>query len=124
MNLSVLRGLSLASPTRKHFRHLQRDNRRSNTAVTRDMIPRIYVPAWCRNPPPSFVSLVCDFLERLPPQLVIHRLNGDAPPDYLLAPLWCLDKPALLRAIHEELERRDSWQGKQFTSPQMLNIDS
>jgi radical SAM superfamily enzyme len=26
--------------------------------------------------------------------------------------LWCLDKPALLRAIHQELERRDSWQGK------------
>jgi hypothetical protein len=65
----------------------------------------------------EYVSLVCDFLERLPPHLVIHRLNGDAPPDYLVAPLWCLDKPALLRAIHEELERRDSWQGKQFASP-------
>ena len=72
----------------------------------------------------EYVSLVCDFLERLPQHLVIHRLNGDAPPDYLVAPLWCLDKPALLRAIHEELERRDSWQGKQFTSPKMLNNES
>jgi radical SAM superfamily enzyme len=44
--------------------------------------------------------------------MVIHRLSGDAPPDYLVAPLWCLDKPSLLRAIHAELERRDSWQGK------------
>jgi radical SAM superfamily enzyme len=58
------------------------------------------------------VELVCDFLERLPADMVIHRLNGDAPPDYLVAPLWCLDKPALLRAIHEELERRDSRQGR------------
>ena len=36
---------------------------------------------------------------------------GDAPPEYLIAPQWCLDKPGLLRAIHAELERRNSWQG-------------
>jgi len=60
----------------------------------------------------EYVEVVCDFLERLRPDMVIHRLNGDAPPDYLIAPLWCLDKAALLRAIHDELERRDSWQGK------------
>jgi radical SAM protein (TIGR01212 family) len=60
----------------------------------------------------EYVQVVCDFLERLPPAMVIHRLSGDAPPDYLVAPLWCLDKPALLRAIHAELARRDSWQGK------------
>jgi len=60
----------------------------------------------------EYVRIVCDFLERLPVEMVIDRLNGDAPPDYLVAPLWCLDKPALLHAIHEELDRRDSWQGK------------
>jgi radical SAM protein (TIGR01212 family) len=60
----------------------------------------------------EYVQIVCDFLERLPSSMVIHRLNGDAPPDYLVAPQWCLDKPALLAAIHSELERRESWQGK------------
>jgi hypothetical protein len=64
----------------------------------------------------AYVGLVCDFLERLPPGMVIHRLNGDAPPDYLVAPLWCLDKPGLLRDIHTELERRGSWQGKRLAS--------
>jgi radical SAM protein (TIGR01212 family) len=64
----------------------------------------------------EYVQVLCDFLERLPPQMVVHRLNGDAPPDYLVAPAWCLDKPALLHAIHDELERRDSWQGKQLTA--------
>jgi radical SAM protein (TIGR01212 family) len=59
----------------------------------------------------EYVQVVCDFLERLPAGMVIHRLSGDAPPDYLVAPLWCLDKPALLRAIALELERRDSRQG-------------
>ena len=60
----------------------------------------------------EYVGLVCDFLERLPPTVVVHRLNGDAPPDYLVAPLWCLEKSALLLAIQSELERRGSWQGK------------
>ena len=64
----------------------------------------------------EYVGLVCDFLERLPPGIVIHRLNGDAPPVYLVAPLWCLDKPALLAAIQTELERRDSWQGKRLST--------
>ena len=64
----------------------------------------------------EYVQLVCDFLERLPSTTVIHRLSGDAPPDYLVAPLWCLDKPGLLRAIHAELQRRDSWQGKRVMS--------
>ena len=59
----------------------------------------------------EYVQVVCDFLERLPPTMVIHRLSGDAPPDYLVAPLWCADKPVLLRAIQEELKRRESWQG-------------
>jgi uncharacterized protein len=67
------------------------------------------VPLFTRE---EYVRTVCDFLERLSLRMVIHRLNGDAPPDYLVAPAWCLDKPALLRAIHEELERRDGWQGK------------
>jgi radical SAM protein (TIGR01212 family) len=62
----------------------------------------------------EYVQVVCDFLERLPPHMVIHRLNGDAPPDYLVAPAWCLEKPALLRAIDAELERRNSWQGRKW----------
>jgi radical SAM protein (TIGR01212 family) len=60
----------------------------------------------------EYVAVVCDFLERLPAAMVIHRLNGEAPPEYLVAPLWCLDKPGLLHAIDAELSRRDSWQGK------------
>jgi radical SAM superfamily enzyme len=63
---------------------------------------------------PEYVAVVCDFLELLPPSMVIHRLSGDAPPGYLVAPAWCLDKPALLRSIEGEMQRRDSWQGRRF----------
>lgn len=66
----------------------------------------------------GYVTLVCDFLERLSPHQVIHRLSGDAPKDYFVAPEWSLDKAALLRAIDLELKQRDSWQGKRWTNQQ------
>src|SRR5262249_4738129 len=45
----------------------------------------------------EYVNLTVDYLERLPSSMVMHRLTGDAPPDFLIAPLWCLDKAGLLR---------------------------
>ncbi len=62
----------------------------------------------------EYVRVVCDFLERLPAEMVIHRLSGDAPPDYLVAPLWCLEKAALLDAIEREFARRGTRQGSRF----------
>lgn len=66
----------------------------------------------------AYVELACDFLERLPPHVVVERLHGDAPPDWLTAPLWCLDKQRLLQAIEGELRRRESHQGKVFLQGQ------
>ena len=72
----------------------------------------------------EYVQVVCDFLERLPPGMVIQRLSGDAPPDYLVAPLWCLDKPALLDAIRAELDRRDTWQGFRYAVANARKIET
>lgn len=62
----------------------------------------------------EYVALACDFLERLPPEMVVERLHGDAPPDWLVAPLWCLDRQALLRAVEAEFLARGSHQGMRF----------
>jgi len=59
----------------------------------------------------EYVGLVCDFLERLDPAISIQRLTGDGARDYLLAPLWSLQKFEVLNAIDGELERRGSFQG-------------
>jgi radical SAM protein (TIGR01212 family) len=87
-----------------------------NLHVVRDTpLERMYRAGTVRMPElDEYVQVVCDFLERLPPSMVIHRVSGEAPPDYLVAPAWCLDKPALLRAIDAEFLRRDSWQGRHF----------
>jgi radical SAM protein (TIGR01212 family) len=60
----------------------------------------------------EFVRWTVDFLELLPEDCVIERLGGDAPPQYLLAPTWCLNKAALLRRIDAEFRHRQSWQGR------------
>ncbi|OYV92655.1 MAG: TIGR01212 family radical SAM protein [Planctomycetia bacterium 21-64-5] len=60
----------------------------------------------------AYVSTLVDFLERIPRDCLIERIGGDAPPDYLVGPAWCLDKPALRAAVNAEFERRDTWQGK------------
>ncbi|AJE04401.1 TIGR01212 family radical SAM protein [Geobacter pickeringii] len=59
----------------------------------------------------DYVGVVCDFLERLDPGIVIHRLVGDAPADQLVAPLWSLRKGEVLEAIDGELARRGTRQG-------------
>lgn len=59
----------------------------------------------------EYVSLAADFIERLHPDTLIHRLTGDGPRDLLLAPLWSLNKWEVLNAIDAELERRGSRQG-------------
>jgi len=65
----------------------------------------------------AYADLVVDFLERLHPECVIDRLSADAPPEYLVAPAWCGEKAAVRAAIHAELQRRDTWQGRFFPGP-------
>ena len=60
----------------------------------------------------QYVDLVCDFLERVPGDMVIQRLTGDPHPEELIAPQWSIKKAKTLSLIKETLEKRDSWQGK------------
>ncbi len=59
----------------------------------------------------AYVSLVCDVIERMPQDVTIHRITGDAPRDKLIAPLWTGDKRAVLRAVQQEFRRRGTCQG-------------
>ena len=62
----------------------------------------------------EYVNLVCDFLELLPPDMVIQRLTGDPHPHELVAPEWSLRKNETLLLIRKTFEGRGSWQGKRF----------
>ena len=60
----------------------------------------------------DYVNVICDQLEMIPREIIIHRLTGDAPWDSLVGPKWSLKKWEVLNAIDEELLRRNSYQGK------------
>lgn len=60
----------------------------------------------------DYVRTVVDILEILPAHVIVERISGESPPNYHLGPAWCLDKPAIARALREEFGRRDTWQGK------------
>ena len=65
----------------------------------------------------QYAALVCDFLERLPPETVVQRLAVDVPKNELVEPQWCLQKQQTMAAIEAELERRDGFQARLFRDP-------
>ena len=62
----------------------------------------------------DYITTVVDFLELLPPKMIIDRVSGEAPADFFVGPSWCLDKAGVLARLKDEFERRDTWQGKKY----------
>lgn len=62
----------------------------------------------------SYLDVLIHALERLRPDMVVHRVTGDAPRELLLAPLWSAHKRRVLNTLHQEMKRRGTWQGKYF----------
>ncbi|MBF0360513.1 MAG: TIGR01212 family radical SAM protein [Oligoflexia bacterium] len=62
------------------------------------------------------ISLVCDFLERVPPSMVIHKIAGYGHIDDICYPSWIKAyKDKINIAVINELTKRDSFQGKYFS---------
>lgn len=62
----------------------------------------------------AYVNMVCDFLELLPPQIIIQRVTGDPHADELRAPAWAGRYRETFNMIQNTLEQRDSFQGKGY----------
>jgi radical SAM protein (TIGR01212 family) len=65
----------------------------------------------------EYVALVADAIERLSPHCLVHRLSGQAPRPYHLAPDWALDKTRVIKGIEAELYRRRTSHGSRFVPP-------
>ena len=59
----------------------------------------------------EYVSCICDILERLPQEITVHRLTGDAPGKMLITPEWTRNKHSVLNAIQHEFALRGTYQG-------------
>ena len=68
----------------------------------------------------EYVNIICDQLEIIPPNIIIHRITGDAPRDMLIGPMWSLKKWEVLNAIDQEMERRGSYQGCKLENKEVV----
>lgn len=55
----------------------------------------------------DYINIVCDAIEILPRDIVIHRLTGDPDREKLIAPLWTRDKLSVISSIDKELKLRN-----------------
>lgn len=60
----------------------------------------------------EYMEILFDCIERIPENIVIHRITGDAPKEYLVEPQWSADKKKVLNTINQEMEKRNIKQGK------------
>jgi len=59
----------------------------------------------------EYIELICDELEELDENIIVHRLTGDAKQSDLIAPNWTLKKIDVLNGIDKNLAKRNSYQG-------------
>ncbi len=61
----------------------------------------------------DYIDLVCEFLARLRPDIVVDRITNESPPDKLIAPKWdSLKNFEVVAKLDRRMEELDLWQGK------------
>lgn len=62
----------------------------------------------------EYTDIVTEIISILNPNIVIHRLTGDAKKEDLFLPLWSADKRGVLNDIQKKLKSRNIYQGKEY----------
>ena len=59
----------------------------------------------------DYINTVCDQLEYLRNDIVVHRITGDPKVEDLVEPDWLIKKVTIINDIDKEMKKRDSYQG-------------
>lgn len=62
----------------------------------------------------EYVDILCNCVEILPPDVVVHRLTGDGDKKLLVSPMWSADKRRVLNTINKTFRERDVTQGRLY----------
>lgn len=62
----------------------------------------------------EYIQTVCDFLELLPPDMIIQRLAGNGKRELRLQPKWLGKKLELVGKMEKEFDRRKTKQGAKY----------
>lgn len=71
------------------------------TVEPEELLERLYIKT-----PEQYLDILEEALDIVSPDLVIHRLTGDAPRRKLLFPKWSSDKKMLLNSLNNRLRNR------------------
>jgi radical SAM protein (TIGR01212 family) len=72
----------------------------------------------------EYLDFIVRFLERLSPDMVVERFFTDTPRSLLVAPAWNKSHIEVIWGIEEELERRDTYQGRLYGEGNPLDARS
>lgn len=64
----------------------------------------------------DYLDSLTYIVSHLKPDIVIHRISGDAPKDLLVAPDWNTHKKWILNGLEKRLKENNLWQGKYYNS--------
>lgn len=62
----------------------------------------------------DYIDLVVEQLEYIKPEMVVHRLTGDAPSSIFIGPIWSKKKTIVLNNIDKLMVARDTYQGAKY----------
>ena len=62
----------------------------------------------------DYITSVVYILKHISPQIIIHRISGDAPKDLLVAPKWNLHKKWIINGINKALQQQNVIQGDSY----------
>ncbi len=61
-----------------------------------------------------YLECLCYIITHISPEVVIHRISGDAPKDILVAPSWNSHKKWIMNGFNKKMIDEDLWQGKYY----------
>ncbi len=64
----------------------------------------------------SYLQNLAYILTHISPDIIIHRISGDAPKELLIAPEWNSHKKWVLNGLDKLMRKEDLWQGKYYNS--------
>jgi len=54
----------------------------------------------------EYTDIICEIMDIIPKDVVIHRLTGDGPKELLIEPKWILNKRLVLNTLNKKLNQR------------------
>ncbi len=63
----------------------------------------------------EYVEITVEQLMLLNPNIIIHRLTGDAPKELLIEPMWSLKKFVVMNEIDKLMRKKNAYQGDNYS---------